>query len=229
MEQVKKFYDRIQFPGNYTAASLDYHWPEIRNPYLRTIDRTLRNGLRVIDIGCGTGLITNLFAKKYPGSEFLGVDFADSVDHAAEISRELRLKNVRFVKEDFVRMTVDTTYDVAICQGVLHHMPNYSIAIKKIANLIRPGGTLVLGLYHPWGKIIKKYFKVDYQDPILYQDQEQHPFEIAFDYRTVEHMLGKGFTLSCAYPSVLGSVALPSFFNSKNGGLVTYVFEKTQR
>ena len=226
MEKVKQFYNQIQFPGNYTAKSLDYHCPKIRNPYLQIINRALENGIQVIDIGCGTGLITNLFAKKYPGSQFFGVDFANSIDHAVMISQELDLSNTQFFKEDFVKLSVNNVYDVAICQGVLHHMPDYKIAIKKIINLIKPGGTLVLGLYHPWGKIVKKYVEVNYQDPILYQDQEKHPFETAFCYSDVTNMLGSEFLLDHAYPSILGSVALPSVFNFKNGGLVTYVFKK---
>ena len=149
MEKVKQFYNRIQFPGNYTAKSLDYHWPKIRNPYLQIIDSALGEGLHVIDIGCGTGLITNLFAKKYTHSQFCGIDFSDSINHAETISRELGQKNTQFIKTDFLEYVTDNVYDVVICQGVLHHITDHSIAIKKINTLINPGGKLILGLYHP--------------------------------------------------------------------------------
>ena len=80
MNEVKEFYDQLQFPGKYTIAGLDYHSPRIRNTYLKIIDDHLCNGISVLDVGCGTGLITNLFARRY-NSQFVCIDFANSVDY----------------------------------------------------------------------------------------------------------------------------------------------------
>jgi ubiquinone/menaquinone biosynthesis C-methylase UbiE len=94
MNSVKEFYDQLQFPGTYTIAGLDYHSPKIRNPYLKTIGHHLRDGISVLDAGCGTGLISNLFARKYPGSHFAGIDFADSVNYATQFAFYNNIKHV---------------------------------------------------------------------------------------------------------------------------------------
>ena len=47
---IKKFYDEIQFPGHYTSASLRYHDPDIRNPYLEIIDSVMPQASNILDV-----------------------------------------------------------------------------------------------------------------------------------------------------------------------------------
>lgn len=226
MSNVKSFYDDLQFPGHYTLSGLDYHSPKIKNPYLKIINAQLDNNISVLDVGCGTGLITNLFARKYPTSNFTGIDFADSINYAAKFATVNNITNVEFERHDFTKYPVKQQFDVVVCQGVLHHIPNRKIAIEKLKQLVKPNGTLVLGLYHPWGKIAKKFIDIDYHSEILYQDQENHPFEDAYNFKQVVEEFSN-FTFQTAYPYFLNTfIAIPSFFNYRNGGLVTYVLKK---
>lgn len=225
IDSVQEFYNRIKFPGLYTVESLEYHHPVIRNPYLALIDSVLDNGINVADIGCGTGYISNFFAKRYPESDFLAVDFADSIEHAAGIAQAVGLANIEYCKKDFRKIRIVQDYDVVICQGVLHHIPEYKYMLIKLKNMVKPRGRLVLGLYHPWGKFAKQWFDIDYRNNVLYQDQELNPFEISLSRRSVLELCSD-MTLEKSYPSLLGNVAIPSLFNYKNGGLVTYVLRK---
>jgi len=226
MDDVKNFYNQIQFPGAYSVNSLDYHNPIITNPYLRLIDKFLLEDQTVLDVGCGSGFITNFFAKKYNRSHFIGIDFSPaSIKHARYISQEANIQNTNFINADFTVYDTDQQFDVVICQGVLHHMPNYGAIVKKLTNAVKDNGYLILGMYHPWGKIAKKYFGIDYQDQVLYIDQECHPYELSFTYENVKSMFPE-FKLENCYPKFFGLVALPNLFNYKNGGLTTYVFKK---
>jgi ubiquinone/menaquinone biosynthesis C-methylase UbiE len=217
---VKNFYDNLKFPGIYLFENLT----TLSNPYLLTIDRALSNGQTVLDVGCGTGLITNLFALRYPNSQFTAVDFADSIDFAKNFAKSNQINNVEFIKQDFDQLLTNRTYDVVICQGVLHHMPNYIDAANKLKHLTRK--TLVVGLYHPWGKFAKKWVKINYENAILQQDQDNHPYETAFTANQVINLFDN-FTLSYSYPSHINIVShIEALFNYKNGGLTTYVFNK---
>jgi 2-polyprenyl-3-methyl-5-hydroxy-6-metoxy-1,4-benzoquinol methylase len=221
---VKSFYDINQFPGHYTLEGLQYHIPKTQNPYLELIENYITSDVKtVIDVGCGTGVIANLFAMKNPTVNFTACDFADSIAFAEKFATEHNISNIKYQQVDFLEFgsTHDTQYDLVICQGVLHHIPEYETAIKYLTKLIKPGGTLILGVYNPYGKILKKFFKINYLNDILYKDQELNPFETSFTVQQIKNYFN-GLTLVDAYPSQSNVRAL---FNSKNGGLITYIFK----
>lgn len=227
MNDIKKFYSHLQFPGHYTQEQLNIHRNKFSNNYLKAIDNQLQHsGPDVLDVGCGTGLISNLFAQRYPNKNFIGVDFADSIDFAQTFSLQQKINNVKFIKLDFLEFEWHDQFDLVICQGVLHHIPNANEAIAQLKMFVRPGGRLILGLYHPWGKVLKKIININYKNHILYQDQELNPYETAYNYAQVCNLFNE-FKLLSAYPSILSIVSFPAFFNYRNGGLVIYTLEKS--
>ena len=223
---VKEFYDRIQFPGAYTMEQLSAYETPIANPYLRIIDEQISSGQTILDVGCGTGLVTNLLGLRHPTSRFTGIDFSQSIMVGRSFSYSHNLDNVCFLQQDVFDLDFKNYFDVVICQGVLHHIPNYHKALEILVNFVKPGGTLILGLYHPAGKIMKKIFQVDYGNDVLFQDQELNPFEISLTLDQIKESLEE-FTLCRAYPRYLNNYWIPSFLNYKNGGLVTYVLQKS--
>jgi SAM-dependent methyltransferase len=166
-----------------------------------------------------------LFAYRNPSINFTGVDFSNSVDWARDFAHTNSINNVTFVKDDLVNFDCTCTFDLVICQGVLHHIPDYKQALSNLKSLISPGGRMILGLYHPWGKLAKQFISIDYGSNTLYQDQENNPFELSFSKKQVKQ-LTQEFDIVDTYPSLLSSVALPALFNYRNGGLVVYVLEK---
>jgi trans-aconitate methyltransferase len=224
-QSVKQFYNNLPFPDPYKIEQLLMFGHSISNPYARLIESQIKNNQTVLDAGCGTGLLTNLLALRHPDSEFVGVDFSNSIDWAQTFSKQHDLKNANFIKEDLTKINLSQQFDVVICQGVLHHIPEYKTVLPLLKKLVKPDGKLILGLYHPAGKIVKKFFNVDYKSNTLFQDQELHPFEISFTSDQVKQ-LTQDLNFVQAYPCILNNFWLPAFFNYKNGGLVTYIFEK---
>ena len=224
---ISKFYDDIAFPGYYTIEQLDGYGTPIENLYLNAIDQQLGHNQTVLDAGCGTGLTTNLFARRHTTSKFTGVDFAKSVDWATTFAKKNNISNVTYQKCDLTKYTTEENFDVVICQGVLHHIPEYQLALSTLMGRVKDNGTLILGLYHPWGKLVKKLANIDYQSTVLYKDQEQNPFESSFTYKQVEQMT-PGFKIIQAMPNALNTVSIPAFFNYRNGGLVIYILKKEQ-
>lgn len=224
MHQVKKFYDKLQFPGPYNYNGLEYHFPKIKNPYLQIIERNLESSCDLLDIGCGTGYIANLFAKKNPNINITALDFSDAIDFAQSFAQNHSINNVEFVKQDFMQFETSKQYDVVLAQGVLHHIPDFDGAWQKAKSLVKPGGKLILAVYHPWGKILKKLMTLDYRDSILEIDQEQHPYEASFVLSDLET---NQIRLIETYPKSpkLHALLYPFRF-SRSGGLTSYVFEK---
>jgi len=225
-EQIKNFYSHLHFPGRYTQEDLEFYETEgvDVNVYLKEINKSLDNNLDVLDVGCGTGLVSNTFATLYPSSNFTGVDFSNSIDYAKKISKENKLTNTKWVKEDFLKVKLDKKYDVVICCGVLHHIPQYQEALAKLKSLLKPSGTLLIAVYNPLGKILKHVKKINYNSPTLFEDQENNPFELSFTKRAVLNMCSD-LTFHRVEPSWCNHfVNFLALFNSSNGGLAIYTF-----
>jgi ubiquinone/menaquinone biosynthesis C-methylase UbiE len=225
MSAVQQFYNEIQFPGQYTLESLNIYGTPIENKYLQVIEQYIKPKQIVLDAGCGTGLIVNLFASRNPSTNFVAVDFADSIHYAENFAKQNDITNVAFVKKDLVDFTTDKKFDVVVCQGVLHHIPQYKLVLDKLLNLVNDDGKIILGLYHPCGKLLKHVIKINYNNSVLSKDQELNPLEFSFTYNEVKRLVS-GWKIVSASPSILGTVAVPALFNSSNGGLVIYVLEK---
>jgi len=226
-EEIKKFYSNLHFPGKYTVEDLKFYEEQgINNVYLKEIDRFLVDGMSVLDVGCGTGLVSNLFAIHRPNCQITSVDFSDSIDYAKSFAEKNSIINVKWMKKDFLDFKTTKRYDMIICCGVLHHIPEHERALAKMKELLKPGGKLLLAVYNTYGKILKHVLNIKYHNDILYKDQELNPFELSFTNRQVMAMCDD-LTFELVTPSYNNHlVNISALFNSVNGGLALYVFTK---
>ena len=219
---IKDFYSKLKFPGKYTIADLEYHHPLMRNMYLDAIDKHVDNNQQVLDIGAGTGYIANLFANKYQGSNFHAIDFSDSIKFGQDFAQQSNITNISFVQENFLNFDSHKQYDVIICQGVLHHIPDYPLAVEKIKKYLKPDGVLLLGLYHPFGKLLQKILPIDFGSKILQTDQMHNPYELWFTQKKVTKLFAN-MQLVNKYPT--SAYCLNKSFIA-SGGLMLYVIRR---
>ncbi len=93
---------------------------------------------RVLEIGCGTGMFTEMFAQS--GCSIVAVDIsADLLEKAA--SRNLPEDRVRFLNKRFEECALDGPFDAVIGSSVLHHL-DLEAALLKIHSLLKPGGIM---------------------------------------------------------------------------------------
>lgn len=220
--QIKEFYSDLKFPGPYTIEDLKFYDEILTNPYLKFYDTALQDCKNVLDIGCGSGFIVNFLARRNPNIKFDAVDFSDGIDYAQQFSKTYNISNITYHKENFLDWRALGTYDLIVCNGVLHHIPKYNQAVEKIKKLSK--GKIAIGIYNRYGKFLKKFINIDYTNRILYSDQEQCPYEISFNDKEFKNLF-KEFELKNTYPSFKNHlVDIYSLFNFGNGGLTLYLF-----
>jgi len=128
-------------------------WDKIRQVFdddvlrARAITRIVEPGLRVVDVGTGTGVLACELAQL--GLDVLGIDSSESMLDAARSKLEgLRLPatgRIRFEQADACALPVaDGELDAAFAHMVLHYMPAPEDVVAEMARVVRPGGRVVL-------------------------------------------------------------------------------------
>lgn len=99
-------------------------------------------GKKVIDIGCGGGILAESMAKK--GADVTGIDLSDKALKVADLHSMESGVQVRYEKiaaEDMAAREAGQ-YDVVTCMEMLEHVPDPAAIVRAAANLAKPGGKL---------------------------------------------------------------------------------------
>lgn len=97
-------------------------------------------GKKIIDIGCGGGILAESMAKKK--ADVTGIDLSDKALKVADLHSLESGVQVRYEKiaaEDMAEREAGQ-YDVVTCMEMLEHVPNPASVIRACTKLVKPGG-----------------------------------------------------------------------------------------
>ncbi len=98
----------------------------------------LGSGIRALEIGCGTGLFTEMFVET--GAQLIAVDISVDLLEKAR-SRGLPAAQVQFLAKPFEECDTDGPFEAVIGSSVLHHL-DIKPALNRIYRLLKPRGVL---------------------------------------------------------------------------------------
>ncbi|SES23276.1 Methyltransferase domain-containing protein [Lentzea xinjiangensis] len=107
----------------------------------------LRDGHRVLDVGCGTGNLLRATGQRHPGVELTGVD--PDLKMLARAERKLRRAGLRArLDRGFAQELTfpDGSFDRVFSSLMLHHLDTSSKdeMLAEVRRVLRPDGLLVL-------------------------------------------------------------------------------------
>ena len=203
-EIVRQFYETNPFPNYDDTESVGSLIAKSRRGvYARLLSEQIPYNSRVLEVGCGTGQLTNFLAIGC--RTVIGTDLClNSLRLAEEFRRRNGLRRARFVQMNLFRPAFqEGQFDVVLCNGVLHHTSDPRGGFRSIARLVRPGGHVIIGLYNRYGRLLLDLRRVLFQitggrfqriDPYIrktgmssakraawFADQYQHPHESKHD------------------------------------------------
>lgn len=143
--------------------------------FLSRLEFELPPKARILDAGCGTGLLTRCLAPRFPSAEICAFDIDENMLSEMErlIARERFRPNVILTKGDLrnpSRLTVTKTgqpifvprdyFDAVCVSGALEHAP-LGESVRRLAKLLKPGGIFFnLGIRrNPAGAVLAMVYR----------------------------------------------------------------------
>jgi 2-polyprenyl-6-hydroxyphenyl methylase/3-demethylubiquinone-9 3-methyltransferase len=96
---------------------------------------------RVVDIGCGGGILADSMARK--GAEVLGIDLATKALRVAQLhALEAQTEGVTYREISAEKLADEqpASFDVVTCMEMLEHVPDPASVVRACATLVKPGG-----------------------------------------------------------------------------------------
>ena len=151
------FYNDVKFP-NYDdvedfGSLLD---KSRRSIFVKKLDDEIPMGSNILEAGCGTGQMSIVLSRY--ARQIYGIDLSKgSLIEAKQFINSNDIKSVHLFRMNIFKLFFkENTFDVIISNGVLHHTYNPKLAFSKLVQVLKPGGIIVIGLYHRYGRIIQK-------------------------------------------------------------------------
>lgn len=142
LEKTKEDYNLISDQFSSTRYSV---WPE-----LKVLGEYIKEGDKVLDLGCGNGRLLELFKGK--NVDYMGVDNSEKL---IEIAKK-KNPGIFFQVADALNLPFpDNYFDKIFSIAVLHHIPLDDFRnqfIKEARRVLRPGGFLILTVWNLWQK-----------------------------------------------------------------------------
>jgi 2-polyprenyl-6-hydroxyphenyl methylase/3-demethylubiquinone-9 3-methyltransferase len=97
-------------------------------------------GKRVLDVGCGGGLLSEAMARR--GAQVTGIDLGPQTIEVAELHALESKLPVRYARESAEMHAAGNAgaYDIVVCMEMLEHVPEPDSVLRALRTLVQPGG-----------------------------------------------------------------------------------------
>src|SRR4029453_18813505 len=121
--------------------------PYIRDAACRKFDRNARSlsclsGLRILDIGCGAGLLCEPFTRL--GAQVIGVDPSASNIAAARLHADKGHLSIDYRCTTVEAIDVRERFDIVLAMEVIEHVTDVGAFLSRCAAMVKPGGLMVV-------------------------------------------------------------------------------------
>ena len=136
----------------------------IRIKYIQdTLNKKKLNKLKILDVGCGGGLVSEGIAKL--GADVTGIDFIEENIRVAKKHAKQSKLEINYIVKDFEKERLTSKYDVIIIFEVLEHLENWKSFLEKIQKNLKPKGVLIASTINR--NLISKFVTIDLAENLL--------------------------------------------------------------
>lgn len=151
--------DRLAARRSFSAASADYDrvavlQTEVRNRLLERLDLVKLTPTGVLDLGCGTGVATQLLQQRYPQAQVIAMDAAFGMLQHAGYQHSLMQ---RLLRKGFTRVCADAfrlpfksaSMDLVFSNLMLQWCDPPDVVFAELRRVLKPSGVLLFTSFGP--------------------------------------------------------------------------------
>jgi cyclopropane-fatty-acyl-phospholipid synthase len=108
----------------------------------------LRDGQRILELGCGWGSLTLWIAERFPQARIVAVSNSHGQrEHILARARARALDNVEVITCDVNTLELTRRFDRIVSVEMFEHMRNYAALLRRIAGWLEPDGALFVHIF----------------------------------------------------------------------------------
>ena len=119
----------------------------------KEILKHIQNGTNILDLACGTGILTRKLAEKFPNSKIIGLDITQSYLEIAK-RNSFKYTNISFIRQDAEKLNLDKKFDCIVSS----YIPKYckpELLVQRCLSHLNSGGKIILhDFIYPENRII---------------------------------------------------------------------------
>ena len=154
MKQVEQFEYKKRNMEIWNEVAPRYHkrWASVNKGPFQSTEKLvelvdIKKGNTVLDLACGTGVVTKRIRDKVCSSGFvLGADTSTTAINLAKKWNDKR-SNVEFVNADAERFSFSKKFDRITCQYALFFFPNAEKALRNMRNCLKKSGRIGISVH----------------------------------------------------------------------------------
>jgi 2-polyprenyl-3-methyl-5-hydroxy-6-metoxy-1,4-benzoquinol methylase len=141
----KRFHEVMEEESAQTVLSVLF---ESIIPLVPQLEDRLEKGIKVLDIGCGSGRVMNMMANQFPLSKFTGYDISEeAIKNAQSQSLIDGTKNVDFKVKDVSKIldpSTNLSFDLITAFDAIHDQAEPATVLTNIVSLLKPDDGIFL-------------------------------------------------------------------------------------